>query len=132
MSENPLPCPFCGREIKIDRNDLLRVTCFLCDGCGACVSFRGETEPKLKTDRIASWNRRAPDPDPDPKSLTPDELRERIGLPVYIVDEDYASNTGWTIWRKGHIEYWLDMPENGENCGTIWRAYDRPPREGVR
>lgn len=61
------------------------------------------------------------------KPLTLDELKRMVGKPVYIVDDDEPSNTGWTIWEQDHVECWLDVPGNGECCGTIWCAYNYEP-----
>ncbi len=66
MSEELKPCLFCGGAVKIKpmpQGFLL----FLCDPCGACVSFApkgviGSNNPAELTpaQAIAAWNRRAP------------------------------------------------------------------------
>lgn len=59
MSEQLLPCPFCGGKTKLDHpfhQGLQPVTFVLCDDCGACVSFRPNLIGK-KT--VEAWNKRA-------------------------------------------------------------------------
>lgn len=55
-------CPFCGGNVECRRGaDLIKF--FLCDGCGAVVSFRAppmETTPLTFSQAVAAWNSRAP------------------------------------------------------------------------
>ena len=54
MSEKPCLCPFCGKELK---TDMFRgITNFLCEGCGAIISFRGAEK---RDAAIKAINRRA-------------------------------------------------------------------------
>ena len=54
IGEQDQACPFCGsRKVTIKEND--GICFYLCDGCGAVVSFRGN-EKKEETARC--WNRR--------------------------------------------------------------------------
>lgn len=51
---NELPtCPFCGKPLQIDT--FRGITNFLCDGCGAVISFRGAEQ---RTAAIKAVNRR--------------------------------------------------------------------------
>jgi hypothetical protein len=52
-----IPCPFCGSEISVDIRSVFPITAFLCDGCGACVTFQG-TEWDLEK-CFMKWNTRA-------------------------------------------------------------------------
>ena len=55
ISETDKGCPFCGsRDVKVDTPDV--ITYFLCDNCGAVVSFRAN-EDKEKAE--ICWNRRS-------------------------------------------------------------------------
>ena len=48
------PCPFCGGDFKLDMSR--GITYFLCEKCGAVVSFRGAEELVKALDAL---NRRA-------------------------------------------------------------------------
>jgi Lar family restriction alleviation protein len=57
-----MACPFCGGVPKISSSDYLvlgrpfKMYGFVCAGCGAVVSFRGNEE---KAEAITAWNTRA-------------------------------------------------------------------------
>lgn len=66
MTDELKPCPFCRASVRtkpMPQGFLM----FICNGCGACVSFVpkgaiGSNDPAEFTDAeaIAAWNRRAP------------------------------------------------------------------------
>jgi len=52
------PCPFCGAEVKKIKGQLMPLIMFLCNNCGATVSFqRAERDPFASL----KWNRRPAD-----------------------------------------------------------------------
>lgn len=54
IGEQEKGCPFCGsRDVKVDFVD--GITYYLCDGCGAVVSFRGN---EGKDDAAKCWGKR--------------------------------------------------------------------------
>ena len=67
MSEELKPCPFCGRNVKIenigDTDSNEKIYMIFCD-CGASVTFAGSDEGEEgsydlnKKESIAAWNRR--------------------------------------------------------------------------
>lgn len=48
-----MECPFCGGQVRIAASH--GITYFLCEDCGALVSFRGKEEPDAAK---AAWNQR--------------------------------------------------------------------------
>ena len=55
IGEQEQSCPFCGsRKVTIEEKD--GICFYLCDDCGAVISFRGSEE---KEDAARCWNRRA-------------------------------------------------------------------------
>ena len=46
-------CPFCGGQVRIAASH--GITYFLCEDCGALVSFRGKEEPDAAKE---AWNQR--------------------------------------------------------------------------
>lgn len=59
----------------------------------------------------------------DPKPLTLDELKERVGKPYYHVELNY-SDKWWGIMRKDIAEHPKDY-----HYGDWWLAYDHEPKE---
>lgn len=53
-----LPCPFCGRPAEEKPGDTEWITCVM--RCTSCMIQ--QTYYKRRTEAIADWNRRAPDP----------------------------------------------------------------------
>ncbi|MBQ6503706.1 MAG: Lar family restriction alleviation protein [Flexilinea sp.] len=55
IGEQEQSCPFCGsRKVTIEEKD--GICFYLCDDCGAVISFQGSEE---KEDAARCWNRRA-------------------------------------------------------------------------
>lgn len=50
------PCPFCGKEVRVERTPMLWVV--HCSWCGAVVSFEPASQISEKATAEA-WNRRA-------------------------------------------------------------------------
>jgi len=75
------------------------------------------------------WNRRAPEPEPKP--LTLDELRERDGMPVWVVEANEREEEG--RWALVHVfmsrAKSLDATYSFHRHRADWLAYDRPPKE---
>ena len=55
MDKQLQPCPFCGAEVKKTTAPLSGIQMFMCDQCGATVSFYG-SEDDLKATK--AWNKR--------------------------------------------------------------------------
>ncbi len=88
MSDNLLPCPFCGGEGVVQKKDaeyLYNFSAVICEECDArtdwCGSAAGDSDDKA----IAAWNRRAT---PDKEStilITPDDMYARSTGKLYVV-----------------------------------------------
>ena len=120
-------CPFCGSEkvtLFYDECQNYHVNCY---GCNKTVSFH-ITENSSWVKAIEIYNRRA---EPENKPLTLEELRERVGKPVWATHED-ESGGRWGIVDVNKFgicanvdadsAYWFD-----DECKNI--AYDHPPKE---
>ena len=127
-------CPFCGGRAKIMRfNGQNGYRYFAsCECCYTNMTPQGSERAAAE-----AWNRRVPEPEPEP--LTLEELREREGTPVYLITNHSKK---WVIcgeyeWRQGHITEWqhfdgfgvLSCEDYMEKTNNGWVCYDRPPKE---
>lgn len=124
------PCPRCGGKGLIYREG---DRCYYAE-CEDCVLelhdiyFSAEEAAK-------AWNYRQEPPN-DP--LTPDELREMVGEPVYItpLDENADWNPKWAIVPEDYMIVNFVSSESrvyilqNEDYGKTWLAYRRNPKEG--
>lgn len=125
-------CPFCGGKAKW--RYIKPQGYVFCVKCGTSTGIYSDTyeEADCKPEAIAAWNRRA---EPANEPLTPDELREMEGEPVYIVELCKAPNNRWEILSTT-IPVDLDSQdvnlESGDcyptyTLGKTWFAYRRKP-----
>ncbi len=121
MSEK---CVFCGSEITV-RTMFGGITGFECWMCGAIVSFT--TAPK-KADALKAYQRR-----PEPRQLTPDELRQMDGQPIWCEMQPDYYKCG--VVGQKHVGDGKMRTVIGFSYGWEWatdmlrrgRIYDRPP-----
>jgi len=130
MRDKLLPCPFCGGDAKL--TDVLGDYYVGCDNCLArthiALGVRCTADHAIKT-----WNLRVPEPEPEPKPLTLEEVRERDGMPVWVVWTDGKCDGLWMIVEaeyKGAGN--IDANASFDGYGDYWIAYDRPPKEVAR
>lgn len=136
MSDKLLPCPFCGGEAEYyGECDMVWVRCSRY-GCYAEMISRFD-EPE---DAVAAWNRRTL---PPPTPLTVEQLRDRIGEPVWVVYLNSNTKCWKTISRItpptpvtdeiiGGLVMGVGFGDGAmlRDYGKTWIAYDRKPEEG--
>lgn len=156
MSEQLLPCPFCGGEAEIIENNTLleRSYSIRCKNhcavtCGHYRRTVGIWRDTPLNEAVKTWNHRAEQERAENKPLTLEELRQMNGEPVYIQYGD--GNCGWAIATYDNYSdsFYLCSPDfPDENPDTDfynmeyndpdghyglhvlgWRAYRSKPKE---
>lgn len=134
-------CPFCGGEASLDEIPptpfLDEYSTYYSVGCKECnIGWYEESREQA----IAVWNRRGYSLRHNPKPLTLEELRERIGKPVWIEvknEAEYCEPSYWAIvgseWDNGE-GIALDDAYTGDGAAyylydKTWLAYDYPPED---
>lgn len=125
-------CLHCGGKARIIEQGstcegLRRVEYYVrCMGCGI-MTPTDESKQKM----IDLWNSRAPEPEPKPLIL--EELREREGKPVWIRFCDGSGGEWGKVFLLPRSCLFVLISEDecmwGSLYGITWLAYDRPPKE---
>jgi len=105
MMDELKPCR-CGGTARLwtsPTGDFIR-----CDVCGFTISYLGGFDDALL---VEEWNRRIK---PENKPLTLEQLRQKIGKPVFIVDGNVRT---WTILER--LTHNLAVFTESSRC-TVW------------
>jgi len=142
MSEKLLPCPFCGGEATLTTwpvyeagrpysPEAARKQHYA--QCLVCATQQGASSHDSAEEAIAAWNRRAPEPEPKPLGL--EELRDRVGKPIFCDRGRYGDWCLLTNDCDGDISLITPREINELKINRIlgygWRFYDRQPKEGT-